>query len=212
MHYDALMAQINPHFLYNSLNSIKWIASLGGNNLAADMLSKLGSILHYYFGKEGDTILLSEELDFLEKYVDMLGIRYGNLFEYIVDIPQDLQLLNIPRFCLQPIIENSIMHGILSVTGGRVKIIANKHLDCLQIIVSDNGIGMEQEKANLLLSGETSKKHFDGIGINNVNLRIQLLYGAPFGLKIISSLSKGVTVIVKLPVLEIKTDEKSLDS
>lgn len=199
MHYEALMAQINPHFLYNTLNSIKWISTINGNSLAADMLSKLGGILHYSFGKKGDFIALKEELHFLDDYVALMQVRYGNNITYITEVPDELLDCQILRFCLQPIVENAIMHGNFSFSKGRIAVSAIRKENLLILSIEDNGVGMSQEAAEQLLSKKNESVNSTGIGIWNIQQRIRILFGDPYGLKIRSGPNQGCRVDITLP-------------
>ncbi len=179
LYYESLMAQINPHFLYNSLNSIKWISTLNGNTLAADMLGKLGNILHYSFDSNQYSISVGKEIAFLNDYVAMLQLRYGNSIDFSVDIDPSLCSATIPRFCLQPLIENAFMHGLFSRPDGRITLCAAVEGNQLTLTVADDGVGMDEQTAALALSGDHGRKiSGTGIGLPNVHNRIQLLYGA----------------------------------
>ncbi len=199
MRFEALMAQINPHFLNNTLNSIKWISSINGNNLAADMLSRLGNILHYSFSKSGDFIALKEELHILDDYVALMQVRYGNTITYITDVPEELLSCQIPRFCLQPILENAIMHGNFAFSKGLITVSAVRQNDRLIVSVKDNGAGMNQQDADQLTVTKTESVHSTGIGIWNIQERIKLLFGNNYGLKITSSPDQGCLVDMTLP-------------
>ena len=203
LYYESLMAQINPHFLYNSLNSIKWISTLNGNTLAAEMLGKLGSILHYSFDSSQYSISIGQEIAFLNDYVAMLRLRYGNSIEFTVDIDPSLYDTTIPRFCLQPLIENAYMHGLFARPEGHIALTAAIQEDKLVLTVSDDGAGMDEQTAAQALSG-TSERRISGtgIGLPNVHNRIQLLYGPSYGLRIISKPDEGCAIDVILPYRE----------
>ena len=206
LYYESLMAQINPHFLYNSLNSIKWISTLNGNTLAADMLGKLGNILHYSFDSNQYSISIGKEITFLNDYVAMLQLRYGNSIDFSVEIDPSLYPAAIPRFCLQPLIENAFMHGLFSRPGGRIVLSAAVDGDQLTLTVADDGVGMDEQTAALALSGDPGRKMSGtGIGLPNVHNRIQLLYGSRFGLRIVSKPEEGCRIDVALPFLKEQT-------
>lgn len=199
MYYEALMAQINPHFLYNTLNSIKWLASINGNDAVAEMLSKLGNILHYAFHHSSDQVTIQQELAFLDNYVELLQLRFGNTVTFLKEVPNTLSGDTIPRFCIQPLIENALTHGLFSMQNGEVALEICQEGGALIITVSDNGLGMEQEKAERLLREPHPTGSFTGIGVWNVHQRIQLLYGTCYGLKITSSPNCGCSVEIKIP-------------
>lgn len=199
MYYEALMAQINPHFLYNTLNSIKWLAAINGNDTVANMLSRLGGALHYTFGHSSDQVTVQQELAFLDDYVALLQLRFGNAAQFTADVPQTLLEDQIPRFCIQPIVENALTHGGLSLRDGAVALRIEIQDGDMIITVSDNGVGMEQERAERLLHEPHPSGSFTGIGVWNVHQRIRLLFGEPYGLSITSSPNQGCTVEIKLP-------------
>ncbi len=199
MRFDALMAQINPHFLYNTLNSIKWISTINGNTLAAEMIGRLGKILHYSFGKQDDFVEIKEELQFLEDYVALMQIRYGNNIAYDVQVPEELLSCRILRFCLQPIVENAIMHGNFSYSQGKILVSAERCKNNLILSVIDNGEGMTQEVAENILDKKIENSNSTGIGIWNIQQRINLLFGEKYGLKITSKPNQGCRVDITLP-------------
>ncbi|MEL7603050.1 MAG: histidine kinase, partial [Bacillota bacterium] len=206
LYYESLMAQINPHFLYNSLNSIKWISTLNGNTLAADMLGKLGNILHYSFDSNQYSISVDKEIAFLNDYVAMLQLRYGNSIDFSVDIDPSLYSATIPRFCLQPLIENAFMHGLFSRPDGRITLSAAVEGDQLTLTVADDGVGMDEQTAALALSDDPGRKiSGTGIGLPNVHNRIQLLYGSRYGLRIDSKPGEGCRIDVVLPFVTEQT-------
>lgn len=201
MRFRALMAQINPHFLYNTLGGIKWLATIKGNTLVADMLGKLGNILHYSFAYTSDTIALAQELGFLSDYVDLLQMRYANIFTYTTDIPDALLAYEVPRFCLQPLLENAITHGVLSKTTGCIRLTARRTQAGVFLLVQDNGPGMPQPLADSLLKPQPTPplNKNSSIGLSNIQQRIRLLYGRPYGLSIRTAPGGGCLVEVHLP-------------
>lgn len=201
LYYESLMAQINPHFLYNSLNSIKWISTLNGNTLAADMLGKLGNILHYSFDSNQYAISVEKEIAFLSDYVAMLQLRYGNSIDFTVEIDPSLYPAIIPRFCLQPLIENAFMHGLFARPEGHIVLTAGTEKGRLVLTVTDDGVGMDEQTAVQALSGDPGRKSAGtGIGLPNVHNRIQLLYGPRYGLRIDSKPGEGCRIDVVLPL------------
>ena len=199
MHYEALMAQINPHFLYNTLNSIKWLATINGSEAVATMLGKLGSILHYAFQQTSGLISIGKELEFLDHYVELLQFRYGSSVSFQKQIPADLMDEPIPRFCIQPLVENALTHGLYEIQDGVVRLEIQAQGDNLHIIVSDNGQGMEQDKAERVLTQPHQSGGFNGIGVWNIQQRIQLLFGSAYGLRITSSPNCGCRVEMTIP-------------
>lgn len=201
MRFKALMSQINPHFLYNTLNSIKWLATINGNTLVANMLGKLGNTLHYSFAHTRDTIALEQELVFLSDYMDLLQVRYGNTFAYTTHVPDALMGYEVPRFCLQPLLENAITHGVLSQPDAKITLTAERREDGVHLRVRDNGVGAEQAVADSLLTPQPERQltKKGSIGIYNIHQRIRLLYGRPYGLSITATPGQGFAVEVLLP-------------
>lgn len=201
MHYEALMAQINPHFLYNTLNSIRWLATINGSTSVADMLTKLGGTLHYSFGTKIKDISLKDEIAFLNDYIFLMQMRYGNAIIFHADINDPLLSAKIPRFCIQPLIENSITHGIFNTAAGKIELNAVTVNDKILVItLSDNGVGMTQEKADSLLISDKNIQNTNGIGVCNVHKRLKLLFGNAYGLSIVSQPDSGCSIKITLPL------------
>lgn len=200
IYYETLMAQINPHFLYNTLNGIKWMAVINGNSAVADMLIKLGNNLRYSFDHKSTYITVEKELAFLKDYFALLQMRFGSGIIFLTDIPQELLYEPIPRFCIQPFIENAMSHGFEGMSEGEIILSAAQENDTLVFRDQDNGAGMEPEKAQALLQGQGESATSTGLGVWNVQQRIQLLYGPRFGLEIQSRPGQGCTVTIRLPM------------
>lgn len=196
--FQALQAQINPHFLMNTMNSIKWMAILSGSNHVSEMLSKLGKLLNYTMQQQEIIVSIRDELEYLEVYMALQKIRYHDNIELNIDIPEELLDVNIVKFTMQPIVENSIIHGKrfpLAIT-----ISAQTDSDKLLLEIRDNGEGMDEETIRRI-EAQMEEPHakFSGIGIRNVNERIKLEFGAEYGVSIDSSAGEGVRTIVTLP-------------
>lgn len=200
IYYETLMAQINPHFLYNTLNSIKWMAIINGNSAVAEMLVKLGNNLRYSFDSKSSYVTVEKELMFLKDYFALLQMRFGNGITFIADIPPELLRERIPRFCIQPFIENAVSHGFDGTTQGKIILTAAESEDQLIFKVIDNGVGMDPEIVRAQLEELGKSATSTGLGIRNVQQRIQLLFGPRFGLKIQSQPGAGCTVIIRLPM------------
>ncbi len=202
LRYEALISQINPHFLYNTLNSIRWMATINGNNSVAEALSKLGGVLHYSFNNTKD-ITIENEIKFLAGYVELMQMRYGNPITFENDVPQDLMQMQIPRFCIQPIIENSIIHGIFNQPDGKIMLAVSVN-DKGDIIIelTDNGVGMEKSRAKEIFKPEFISQNGNGVGLANVRKRLNLLYGSRYGLSVDSLPDGGCTITINLPNLK----------
>jgi two-component system sensor histidine kinase YesM len=186
-----LQTQINPHFLYNTLDSIQWMAKIQNNSAIADLTRRLISLLRNIAGWSGSggnaKITLAEELRILEDYTNLMSVRFMGSFEMVNRIPESFLSCRIPRFTLQPLVENAILHGIEpSGKFGFITLKAAEEEGCLMITVEDTGIGMSQEdlvnikKRNRVK--ERGSPSLNNIGIANVDERLKLLYGESCGL------------------------------
>ncbi|WP_158560894.1 sensor histidine kinase [Paenibacillus contaminans] len=205
--YKALQAQINPHFLYNTLESIHSLAKLRGDEQVGDMIYLLGKLLRESIGKKGDIIRLQEEVDYIRNYLSIHKIIYGHRIEVNYYFDESLMHLMVPKFILQPLVENSIKHGIEEKPGkGIVSLGCWTMEDDLYLEVSDNGVGIDEEtKKHLLNPSEHAKlkqkdKHTN-VGIISVHKRIQILYGEEYGLSIMSEVDQGTTIRIRLPII-----------
>lgn len=197
-----LQSQVNPHFLYNTLESIRLMAVIQKNKGIERMVKSLVALLKDLSKGTDDIYPIEKELKLLENYVEIQKIRYLDSFEFINNISPDLFNLSIIKFTLQPIVENSIIHGIDPGKGNGIIVLdARCEEDLLIIEVSDNGCGIDDERIQELLTKE-SKGKMTGIGIYNVDRRIKLMFGEKYGLKIESTINKGTKIIIYLPKRE----------
>lgn len=199
----ALQSQINPHFLVNSLNSIRFIAQVSKYEAIARMAEALIKILSCSFRSNAGFYTLKEELDVLDGFIYLMKIRYSDGFEMEYEIGQDCLDCLIPRLILQPIVENSIVHGFDEMEDdiGRIKVSAKEKDGYLVITIRDNGKGMDQEEIARLLSGEeTEASDHLSIGVTNVNTRLVLNYGQDCELKITSERGSFTETAIRLPV------------
>lgn len=202
--YQVLQSQINPHFLYNTLMSIKWMATMQNAPGIAEMTTALSRLLKDISKETKQFVPLSEELNLLMDYYTIMKYRYGGTISIETKIDNE-ELLNcgILRFTLQPIVENAIFHGIepKGSAGTIVVHIFKKDCSDLQIDITDDGVGMDEKMAEFLLSEKSGNKtsFFKKIGIANVHNRIQLEFGAKYGLSIKSEMGSFTTVTILLP-------------
>lgn len=204
LEYQVRLNQINPHFLYNTLNSIKWMATIQNANGIASMVSALAGLLRKVSKETQPFITLREELSLLEDYCLILKYRYGGNISIDYNIsPEELYDYTILRFTLQPIVENAIFHGIEPKgEAGHITIdIRFGEADTIIIDITDDGVGMTQEQIAKTLSGEenTSSAFFKKIGIANVKNRIQHTYGKEYGLSLTSELGKFTRISIVIP-------------
>lgn len=208
LEYQILQSQINPHFLYNTLNSIKWMATIQNAPGIAEMVTALARLMKNVSKGTAAQIPLREELALVKDYVLIQQYRYGGSLTVDYDIgSEELKQCLIHRFTLQPLIENALFHGIEPKgCAGRIQIKAARQTvpalgDVLQISVTDNGIGMTEETIHQVLAGNSapSADFFRQLGINNVNKRIQYEFGRDYGLSIQSVPGEYTTMTVTLP-------------
>ena len=206
----ALQSQINPHFLYNTLNSIKFMAQIQGASSVSHTLDALVSFLRFCSKNSQEVISLREELQITEKYIEIMNMRYMDCIEYRVSVPDRL-LDNVTiRFLLQPVIENAILHGFDSDLEERVILVhAVEQEDMVLIRIADNGKGMSEETIQRLLDKNFKKEQIStNIGLYNINQRIKFSFGAKYGLSIRSREKFYTVVEVQLPVLTKEEWEK----
>ena len=201
---EALQAQINPHFLLNTLNSIKWMATMSGVTNVSQMISALGSLLETSLYSSEEMIPLEQEVKYVSNYVLLQKIRYGDRFGMEIEIPDNILSYRIPCFILQPLVENAIIHGFEGIEKrGLIAIKAREEKGNIVIEVGDNGKGIPESKLNNLLKIDNEMKgRFSNIGIKNVDERIRLNYGNKYGLRITSNEGEGTLVKLILPIVE----------
>lgn len=204
----VLQSQISPHFIYNTLESIKVMAKLQGAVPVADMIDKFTSFLRYCARNDQNIVTLREEREIAENYMTIMNFRYMGSFQYTCTIPEDLLQCIVPKFILQPILENAIKHGFAQDTrpDKRVAITAVRERSVLSICITDNGIGITDEELERIASNRGSENLSDQIGLYNINQRIRLLYGKEFGLLIESIPGEYTSVSYKLPYIEPKEE------
>ena len=199
--FDVLQSQINPHFLYNTLDSITWMIESGKNEEAAFMITQLAKLFRISLSKGHTVIRIRDELQHAQSYVNIQKVRYKNKFEVVFDIRPDILDDCIVKLVLQPILENAINYGVREMDDcGKILIRGWKEQENIFMQVSDNGMGIPEEEIDLLLK-DTNRVHKkgSGVGLVNVNNRLRLLFGEPYGLQIESELDEGTTVTVIIP-------------
>ena len=202
LEYQMLQSQINPHFLYNALNSIKWMATIQSAHGIAEMTTSLSHLLKSIAKGRQVLIPLREELSLVRDYFVIQKYRYGGAITLEEDLESGLDDIPIPRFTLQPLLENAIFHGIEPKGGaGTVALCARHTGETLTLTVTDNGVGMEPEQAAALLAGQRdgSDGLFQQIGLYNVHRRIQYEFGPDYGLSVESEPGVYTRVAVRLP-------------
>nr|WP_253288659.1 histidine kinase [Blautia sp. MSJ-19] len=208
--FQVLQAQINPHFLYNTLGSLKWVAYRQGNKDLAASIDSLIQLLRFTIKNAGAMITLSEEIHYIENYVAIEKMKYGDMFAVNYQLEPETEELLLPGFVLQPFVENSILHGMdMAEQGGEICICAKKKRNILELSISDNGCGMTEEKKQELLMGEPEKKKrgLNSIGIRIVDQRLRNIYGEKYQIVMDSEIGKGTRITLRLPVTGGKENE-----
>lgn len=203
--FDALQSQINPHFLYNTLDSITWMVEGGRNEEAVYMISELAKLLRISLSK-GHTILsVEDEIQHARSYMNIQKVRYKDRFAVKYDIAPEILSCCTVKLILQPILENAIYYGVGEMDeddGGTITVKGVRTGDDVEITVEDNGQGMTQETAeNVLKEGNIVHKHGSGVGLVNVNSRIRLIFGRDYGLTIESEPDVGTRVHIRFPAV-----------
>ncbi len=196
-----LRMQINPHFLYNTLESINWLARIKGVPEVGKMVKALGDLMRASISGD-DLVSIDEEIKNINNYLMIQRLRYGEKINTEINIEPHISSFIIPKLTLQPIVENAIVHGIEGKEGnGNIIITANKIGDKVVICVNDDGVGMESTVAEQILEQDFEKEKGDAthIGLKNVDRRIKMYYGKEYGLKILSAPGEGTTIQMLFP-------------
>ena len=197
----ALQAQINPHFLYNTLDSIQWMCEQDNSKDAVKMVGALAKLFRISISHGNEFIAISDELKHAESYLIIQSYRYKNQFTYSFDVDKSVLDCMCNKITIQPFIENAIYHGLdRMVDEGEIKIIIERRGKDIAIIVKDNGLGMTEEQCKAVLQkGRSDSK---GIGVKNVDDRLKIYFGEEYGITIDSELDVGTTVTIKIPKIE----------
>ena len=194
----ALQAQINPHFLYNTLDSIAWMCERGRNADAVNMVHALARLFRISISRGHELIPIAKEIEHAESYLQIQKYRYKNQFTYAFDVDQACLGYYCNKITLQPIIENAINHGLdLMVDEGHIDVRVYQEGEDIVFTVRDNGVGMSQELVDSLLNRTAADR--TGIGIKNVDDRLKIYFGKDYGLRITSELDVGTCVEIRMP-------------
>jgi len=197
---ELLQAQINPHFLYNTLDSIAILAESERSEDVVNMVTNLSTFFRSSLNRGKDIISLRAECAQVRSYLEIQSVRYSDILEYEIHIPEMFMDVTVPKLILQPLVENALYHGIKNRRGmGKITITAEERGDDLLLRVQDNGAGMDEEQVNALKSGVYEDRH-TGLGLVNVHKRIRLYCGEKYGLSFESEKAIGTTVSVLLPM------------
>jgi len=197
-----LLYQINPHFIHNTLNTIQWIAKMNGQEEIDRLVSIFTRVLHYNLDKQGEQVYLVEEVNALKDYVELQRIRYDYDFLVKFHVEEHSRQVLIPRFILQPLVENALYHGLDEGNGQITVRILPDGDRYLLLEVTDDGKGIDPEEILRLLRGEKDmhRKAGLGIGLNYVQRVLQTNYGDHSQFKIVSEAGKGTTIQIRIPL------------
>lgn len=200
----ALQAQINPHFLYNTLDIIKWTALIQKANNAAEMVSLLSRLLRISLGRGEETVTVEEEIEHVQCYLGIQKFRFNFNIETVIELDEEVRRLHTPKLILQPIVENAIIHAFGEMeSGGIIRITCSKVPgNQVEFEVTDNGKGMDPALVRSLLDGQAREEEKPGgIGLANVDERVKLICGKMYGIEIHSEPGTGTAIRVKLPLM-----------
>ena len=204
----ALQSQINPHFLYNTLDMINWMSYKKMNKEISVAVNTLAKFYKLSLNKGKDLVSIKDELQHSNLYVNIQNMRYNNRISLRINVDEQIYNYLIPKITLQPILENAINHGILGKGEGNglISILGYSTNSDIVLIIADDGIGIKEDKLNLLLSNNLSSVIGSGYGLKNINKTIKLLYGENYGLSFESNYGYGTKVKITIPKIE-KTDK-----
>jgi two-component system sensor histidine kinase YesM len=203
----ALQAQINPHFLYNTLDAIIWMAETRKIDNVVELVHKLSCFFRITLSEGKDWITVRDEIEHVVSYLAIQKMRYRDILDYRIDVPDSMHDGQVLKLTLQPLVENALYHGIKNKRRGGTIVVRGRQIegDLLQISIEDDGIGMTRERLGeirALLDADAGDEVTgeSGYGISNVNQRIKLYYGQAYGLTIESEYMQGTTVSVVIPL------------
>ena len=197
---SALQMQINPHYIYNTLASIKWLVYQNDIPKTVRTIDAFISLLRNTISNSDEFIPVRQEMINIQNYILINQTRYGDSIDVEYYISRSCEECLLPKMILQPFIENTFFHAYPEGRCGTIQIVVRQADGELTIQIIDDGIGMTQEKIAKIMNEKTSKEHYSGIGVHNVQERLKLLYGDDYGIHISSEESKGTTVTIVLPV------------
>lgn len=217
--FRALQAQINPHFLYNTLDMINWLAQTGRSHEVREAIQVLSRFYKLTLSRRELTNTIEAELEHVSLYVKLQNMRYENCVDFVMDVPEELYEYTIPKLTFQPIVENAFLHGIMAKEKkqGSILLTGWRSGDDIEFIISDDGAGIPPQKLDDLLDDVSESDRADSsmrhaapghIGIYNTNLRLKSLYGSRYGLSFTSRLGKGTDVTVRIPARQIGANQR----
>lgn len=203
--FELLQAQINPHFLYNTLDAIIWLAEAGEQKKVVSMVKNLSDFFRTSLNRGKEVNSIREEMLHVKSYLEIQQVRYQDILSYDIDVPEELEKYSIPKITVQPLVENALYHGIKNKRGmGHIRVKGVPKEDCFELHVQDDGIGISPERLLQVQDGIRNKvlTGKDFYGLYNVNERIRLSFGEEYGMKISSEPGEGTLVCIRLPYVE----------
>lgn len=200
--FHALQAQINPHFLYNTLDMINWLSQSGQSHEVTQAVQSLSKFYKLTLSKRDTIDTIETELEHVSLYVRLQNMRYSNRIDFLIDVPDELMDYEIPKLTFQPIVENAIQHGILEKESkeGHIVLTAWTEDKDIVFLISDDGVGMDGETLQNVLNGKGQRSRSgSNIGVYNTHQRLTLLYGPSYGLSYESAPGKGTEVTIRIP-------------
>lgn len=206
MQYHLLQAQINPHFMYNTLFSIKCVVDMNENRRASQMLSAFIQLLRSSLTDPDAMTTLRQQMETLQQYADLQRFRYGDQFEIIIEYADELADCLLPSLLVQPLVENAIVHGVAQSGGGVIAVTARTRHGQMELAVEDNGVGMTAAQIEQIFAQGDDPGGKPHIGLKNIHERLQLTFGAGCGLKIESAPGEGTKVTANIPIIRNKEE------
>ncbi len=201
--FDTLQSQINPHFLYNTLDIIVWMIENENSDKAVSIVTALAKFFRISLSKGKNIITVKDEVEHVRNYLMIQNMRFKNRFEYSIDVDEEVLSYSSLKLMLQPLVENAIYHGMEFMDGdGEIDVKVFKENESLYFTITDNGLGMSEDMVEALLSKDfVPSKKGSGIGVKNVNERIKLYFGNEYGLKVESEPDEGTKITIHLPAI-----------
>ena len=201
---NLLQSQINPHFLYNTLDAIVWLAESGERKTVVQMVESLSDFFRTSLNQGKDIITIQEELQHARSYLEIQQVRYQDILNYEIQVPEELNHYLIPKITVQPLVENALYHGIKNRRRkGMIRVTGEALGETFHIIVSDDGIGMDEERLERVRNGIRNRvqQETEVYGLYNVNERIRLNFGEEYGIQIQSTYMEGTVVTITIPAV-----------
>ena len=200
----TLQSQVNPHFLFNTLNTAARLAYLENAPRTAEIIYSLASLLRYSLRNLDQLVALKEEISYLKHYLHIQEIRYKDHIKSQIDVPTEIENVLLLVMSLQPIVENAIIHGLEEKEeGGVINIKAYQKDETIFIEVKDNGVGIDKKMLEVIKNDiEKGKGHTTALGLQNVDRRIKMYFGKEYGLEIRSEKGNGTLVVLKIPIIK----------